>query len=251
MHKFGIDIFADGANSQEIIECNKFSWIRGFTTNPTLMRKAGVKNYETFAKTVLRNIKDKPVSFEVFANDVKGMERQARIISSWGPNAVVKIPVTNTRGIFTGELIYKLLKSRIPVNITAVMTRKQVSNCVESVPVCGTPCYISIFAGRIADTGRDPIPTFTYGKNLIVASGVNIKLIWASVREIINIEHAASTGCDIITVPGYFLKRMAVMLNKDLAEYSLETVKEFYADALSSKFTLKKPKGKVYLYGKV
>jgi len=231
----GIKIFADGAEKAGILEMYGNHMISGFTTNPTLMKKAGITDYRSFAIDILSHIKDRPLSFEVFSDDFSEMEWQAKEIASWGDNVYVKIPITNTKGESCVELVKRLAKSKVKVNVTALMTFEQVK---QIVPVLqkDVPAYISIFAGRVADTGRDPIPLM---KEIInyVKPYPNIEIIWASPREILNVIQADEIGCHIITVTNDILKKLNG-LGKDLNEYSLETVKMFYNDAKSAGFTL-------------
>lgn len=222
-----IKIFADGANLQEMLDAYQRGWAQGFTTNPTLMRKAGVTDYEKFAKEVLSEIRDLHISFEVFADDFSEMERQARKISQWGKNVYVKIPVTNTKGEFTGPLIQRLASDGIALNITAILTVEQVKR-VAAVLSSNTPSVVSVFAGRIADTGRDPIPIMKKSAD-ILKHLPKCELLWASSREVLNVIQAQECGCQIITVTNEILKKLE-MLGKDLTELSLETVKLFYQD---------------------
>jgi len=209
--------------------------IQGFTTNPTLMRKAGVTDYEKFARDILESIPDRPVSLEVFADDFSEMERQARKIASWGDHVHVKIPVTNTHGRPSLDLIRRLNQAGVKINVTALLTLAQVEGVVETLKD-GAPAYVSVFAGRIADTGRDPVPVMASAVR-VVATSPNIELIWASPRELLNIFQAESIGCHIITATTDILKKLD-LVGKDLDEYSLETVKMFYDDARQSTFEL-------------
>ena len=229
-----IKLFADGADIVEMMELRLNPHIAGFTTNPTLMRKAGVTDYKAFARTVLEAIPDKPISFEVFSDEFDEMERQAREISSWGPNVYVKIPITNTRKEPSIPLISHLAHTGIKVNVTAVMTLEQVS--VASLALyCGAPSYISVFAGRIADTGVDPVPLMVAALHRIHLCPA--ELIWASPREVFNVFEANRIGCHIITITSDLLRRLPI-LGRDLTEYSLETVKMFRRDALAAGFTI-------------
>jgi transaldolase len=233
--EFTIKLFADGADKQGILEMYANPLISGFTTNPTLMRKAGVTDYESFALDILSTIKDRSISFEVFADEFDEMEKQARLIASWGSNVMVKIPVTNTKGVFTGPLIKTLSNDGIPLNITAILTLEQVKQITKFL--CkDTPAIISVFAGRIADTGKDPIPMM---KKCLSALNKHPKaeLLWASPRELLNVIQANDIGCHIITATNDILKKLN-LLGKDLTEYSLETVKMFYDDASKAGFTL-------------
>jgi transaldolase len=203
-------------------------YIKGFTTNPTLLRKAGVSDYRAFAKEVLQVIRDRPISFEVFSDDFAEMERQAREIAAWGENVFVKIPVTNTRREPSYDLVRRLSHSGIRLNVTALMTLAQVRDVAECVSG-GAPCSISVFAGRIADTGRDPVPLMAAAVELLSAAP-NAELIWASPRELLNIFQADAIGCHIITVTNDILKKIP-LIGKDLGDYSLDTVKMFHEDS--------------------
>jgi transaldolase len=230
-----IKLFADGADLQGIREMYSNPMIKGFTTNPTLMRKAGIQDYKAFAQQVIKNIPDRPISFEVFADEFDEMERQALEISSWGKNINVKIPVTNTKRQFTGPLIEKLSSAGVKLNITAVMTLDQVqkiTNCLSPQ----TSAIISVFAGRIADTGIDPIPLMTHSID-IMREKPKAELIWASPRELLNIFQADSIGCHIITATNDILKKLS-LVDKNLEEYSLETVEMFYRDAKEAGYSI-------------
>src|SRR4051812_9439012 len=209
--------------------------IKGFTTNPTLMRKAGITDYQAFAREVLKVIPDRPVSFEVFADDFAEMESQALHIASWGKNVNVKIPVTNTKRQFSGALIERLSKAGVAVNVTAVMTLEQVERVTECLHV-DTPAIVSVFAGRIADTGRDPMPIMTNAVRIMKAKPKS-ELIWASPRELLNVFQADAVGCHIITATNDILKKLS-LVGKDLDTYSLETVEMFYKDAKAAGFTI-------------
>ena len=230
-----IKLFADGAEKAAMLEMYGKPWIRGFTTNPTLMRKAGIVDYAAFAKDILAAIPDRPISLEVFADDFPEMERQARLIASWGENVYVKIPVTNTRREPALDLICRLSHSGVQVNVTAILTLSQVRDVVQALGG-GAPACVSVFAGRIADTGRDPVPLMAAAVEM-VRSYPGIELIWASPRELLNIYQAEAIGCDIITATGDILKKLG-LVGKPLADYSLETVEMFYKDANSSGFAL-------------
>ena len=230
-----IKIFADGADLAGIKAMYQKPWIRGFTTNPTLMRKAGVTDYKGFALQVLEAVSDRPVSFEVFADDFDEMERQALEIASWGSNVNVKIPVTNTRRESACPLIDRLSHDGIKLNVTAMLTSEQVCRVVEAL-VGGAPANVSVFAGRIADTGVDPIPIMAHAVRLL-RPHPQIELIWASPRELLNVFQADAIGCHIITATPDILKKLS-LVGKDLAEYSLETVKMFADDAAKSGFRL-------------
>jgi transaldolase len=230
-----VKIFADGADRNAILELYKDPIIKGFTTNPTLMRKAGVENYEAFAKDILKTIKDRPISFEVFSDELPEMEVQAEKLASWGENVYVKIPVTNTRGESTVRLVERLAGKGIKVNVTALLTLEQVR--VMSLRLAGgPPATISVFAGRIADTGVDPVPLIRNALDL-VASHPNIELIWASPREVFNVVQADAIRCHIITVTTDILKKLP-MLGRDLSDLSLDTVKMFYKDAAAAGYRL-------------
>ena len=209
--------------------------IRGFTTNPTLMRAAGIEDYESFALDVLSLVPDLPISFEVFSDDFDDMERQARKISSWGDNVYVKIPVTNTRGDDSSDLQRRLADQGVKVNVTALLTLAQVERVATNLRA-GPPAYISMFAGRIADTGRDPVPIMVEALGLVRARE-NIELIWASPREILNLVQAREIGCHIITITHDLLKKMA-LLGKSLEQFSLETVQMFHRDAAAAGYSL-------------
>lgn len=237
---FKVKLYADGADKELIFKINKNKLCSGFTTNPTLMRKDGVKDYKKFAINILKKIKTKPVSFECFADEFEEIEKQARIIQSWSKNAFVKIPVTNTRGIECYDTITRLSRDNINLNITAVFTYDQCKKIIKSISNSNKSCniIISIFAGRIADTGRDPIPILKKCVKLIKKTKFkNLKLLWASPREILNIYQADTLGVDIITVPYLFFEKIKLK-NKNLNNYSIETVKMFYNDALKSRYKI-------------
>jgi transaldolase len=227
-------IFADGADLKSMIKLNNLSFVSGLTTNPSLMKKAGIKDYEKFAKSVLRKIKKKPVSFEVFSDDHEEMYFQAKKISSWGENAYAKIPVCNTKKKYSYQLIRKLSNEGIKINITAIMSKNQIKNVYKSLnKSCSS--FISIFAGRIADTGVDPSDIIKYA--IKINKKYNTEIIWASTRELFNIFQCASLGCDIITVPSDIIKKLN-NLGKNLEEFSLDTVKMFYSDATLANYKL-------------
>jgi len=230
-----IKIFADGADFDEMCSLADLEWIKGLTTNPTLMAKAGIKNYEAFAKNVLEYITHKPISFEVFSDEHNEMEIQARKISTWGNNVYVKIPVTNTKGVFSGPTIKKLSSDGIKVNVTAIFTVEQVQMVCDCLYE-GVPSNVSVFAGRIADAGLDPIPFIQESLSLVNSVGLS-ELIWASPREIYNIVQADQINCHIITVTASLLKKLP-NLGKDLNDFSLDTVKMFYNDARNSGYSL-------------
>jgi len=223
-----VSVFSDGADLPGILEMYARPWIRGFTTNPTLMRKAGVRNYEAFARSLLHAVPDRPVSLEVFAEDEAGMEMQALTIATWGANVNVKIPVTNREGVFLGPLIRRLGEAGVVVNVTAVFTLQQVEHVVQALAP-ETAAIVSIFAGRIADTGLDPVPLMTAAKR-ILGWRPKAQLLWASPRELLNVFQAADAGCDIITLPPEMLRKVE-LLGRDLQQYSLETVEMFHHDA--------------------
>jgi transaldolase len=235
IEELNVKIFADGADKEGILEMYAKTFIKGFTTNPTLMRKAGISDYRAFAKEILQAISDRPISFEVFSDEFQDMERQALEISSWGDNVYVKIPVTNTRGQPCYELVRKLTKSGVKVNVTALMTLDQVRDVVAVLDP-ETPSYVSVFAGRIADTGRDPVPLMAAAVE-ILKTIPKAELIWASPRELLNIFQADTLGCHVITVTNDTLKKL-VLIGRDLNDYSLETVKMFFEDAKGAGFEL-------------
>jgi transaldolase len=230
-----VKIFADGADLSAMVEMARRPYIAGLTTNPTLMRKAGITDYRAFARQVLAAITDKPISFEVFSDEFDDMHRQALEIASWGKNVFVKIPVTNTRAEPADDLIASLAKAGVKLNVTAVMTVQQVQR-VSVALGNNAPSNISVFAGRIADTGRDPLPLLSQCV-AIMSKHRNQELIWASPRELLNIFQADKLGCHIITVTNDILKKLD-LIDKDLGGYSLDTVKMFYEDAKAAGFTL-------------
>jgi transaldolase len=231
-----IKIFADGASLPPMLEAARDPRIAGFTTNPTLMRKAGISDYRGFAKEVLAAIRDKPISFEVFADDIPEMRRQARDIASWGNNVYVKIPVTNTKRESTEALVRELATGGVKLNVTAICTLDQVRDVARAL-AGGAPSVVSVFAGRIADTGRDPIPLMKEALQICRASAPSAELLWASPRELLNIVQAAEIGCDIITVTPDLLKKLE-LVGKDLGEFSLDTVKMFHRDAADAGYEL-------------
>ena len=230
-----VKIFADGADLESLLALAENPWIAGFTTNPTLMRKAGLTDYPGFAREVLRTITDRPISFEVFADDLPTIRAQALEIASWGPNVYVKIPITTTSGQSTAEVTRDLSAQGVQVNVTALMTLRQVEETVAAV-ADGAPSCISLFAGRIADTGVDPVP-MVRDAVAALAAAPRAELIWASPREVLNIVQASETGCHIITVTHDLLAKLGG-LGKDLDRFSLETVKMFHDDAAASGFSL-------------
>jgi len=230
-----VKIFADGAEKAGMLDMYAKPYIKGLTTNPTLMKKVGITDYRAFCKDILTSIKDKPLSFEVFSDDFSEMERQALEIASWGENVYVKVPITNTRKEVIYALIRKLVMKKVKLNVTALMTLDQVKGTVDALDPT-VPSYISVFAGRIADTGRDPLPLMV---DSLKAMGKNPKaeLIWASPRELLNIFQADEIGCHIITVTNDILKKLS-LVGYDLSDYSLDTVKMFYQDGLAAGFKL-------------
>ena len=230
-----VKIFADGADVAGMVELYRKPYIKGFTTNPTLMRKSGISDYRAFALQVLQAIPDRPISFEVFSDEFDDMERQAREIASWGDHVYVKIPVTNTRRESACDLVRRLSHAGVKLNVTALLTLDQVRDVTAAV-AGGAPACISVFAGRIADTGYDPVPLMAAAVELMRLAP-NAELIWASPRELLNIFHADAIGCHIITVTHDILKKLS-LVGYDLGEYSLDTVKMFHADAKQAGFNL-------------
>ena len=230
-----VKLFADGADLAGIKAMYANPLIKGFTTNPTLMRKAGITDYKAFALDVLKIVPDRPVSFEVFADEFDEMERQALEIASWGKNVNVKIPVTNTRREFAGRLIRSLAKAGVALNITAIMTLEQV-RAVNEMLVDGVSAIVSVFAGRIADTGVDPMPIMREALE-ILKDRPSAELLWASPRELLNIIHADEVGCHIITATNDILAKLA-LIGKDHGDYSLDTVKMFYKDATAAGYSI-------------
>lgn len=235
LKKLHVKLFADGADLAGMLEMYSKPYIQGLTTNPTLMKKAGITNYEKFARDVLLRISDKPISFEVFSDDLNEMIIQARKISGWGSNVYVKIPITNTQGISTLPIIETLTQENIKINVTAIMTVDQVKEI--SIALNSTvPSYVSVFAGRISDTGVNPIPTMIEILQ-VLASNKNAEVIWASPRELLNVFQANEIGCHIITATNDILTKLK-LLGKDLTEYSLETVEMFHNDAVSAGYSI-------------
>lgn len=230
-----VKLFADGADLEGMLEMNQKKFISGFTTNPTLMRKAGIDNYETFAKKVLDSITDKPVSFEVFSDDLDEMYSQAKIISSWAPNVYVKIPISNTLGDKTLKVVRRLSDDGLNLNITAIMTKKQLDELSLYLNP-NSKSFVSIFAGRIADTGRDPVEYITHGVDLFRGKE-NVEIIWASPRELYNVVQADKSGCHIITATSEILNKLHG-IGKDLSEFSLDTVKMFRNDAVMAGYSI-------------
>jgi transaldolase len=233
-----IKIFADGADFDGIMAMIKNPLVKGFTTNPTLMRKAGVTDYETFARKLLKFVTRAPISFEVFADDFPSMIEQGRIIGSWGGNVNVKVPVTNTKGEFAGDVIRALSTEGIVLNVTAIMTVDQVRDVAEALDP-STPAIVSVFAGRVADTGRDPVPHMSACKKAL-SSRPKAELLWASPRELLNIFQADEIGCDIITVTNDVIEKLK-LVGKDLNDYSRETVQMFHRDATAAGFSIDPP----------
>jgi len=230
-----VKIFADGADLKIIADLARNPLVKGFTTNPTLMRKAGVVDYRAFALEMLKVVGGRPVSFEVFSDDFAGMEAQARAIATWGKNVYVKIPVTNTRREFAGDLIRRLAGAGVQLNVTAILTNQQVKDVLASLSP-KTASYVSVFAGRIADTGRDPVPLMAEAVALLKANP-KAELIWASPRELLNIFQADDIGCQVITVTSDILNKLS-LVGKSLDEYSLDTVKMFFNDAKAAGFSI-------------
>lgn len=234
--KLRVKIFADGADFEGIMKMYANPAIKGFTTNPTLMRKAGITDYEAFGRKLLAAIPDRPVSLEVFADDFDEMERQALAIASWGKNVNVKIPVTNTKREFAGPLIKKLSAAGVAVNVTAIFTLDQVQRVTDCLHE-NTPAIVSVFAGRVADTGIDPVPLMAEAVRILKAKP-KAELIWASPRELLNVFQADAIGCHIITVTNDIIAKLA-LVGKNQDDYSLETVQMFYRDASAAGYTIK------------
>jgi len=232
-----IKIFADGANIEDIIELNKLDYVSGFTTNPSLMKKAGINDYKSFALEVVKFVKDKPISFEVFADDLKEIEEQALIINEWGKNINVKIPITNTKGVSTADIISRLSEKGVFFNVTAIFNLSQIKKILKELKN-DKKVILSVFAGRIADTGVDPEPVMSEIVNYS-KSHKKAEILWASPRELINIYQADKTGCHIITVQKEIINKIK-LIGKDLNEYSLETIKMFYKDATEAGFKIVK-----------
>ena len=233
--QFKIKLYADGADLEGMIEEYKKGIASGFTTNPTLMKKAGVKSYEEFAKAALKAIPDLPISFEVFSDDFAGMEREARKIAGWGQNVYIKIPVTSTKGESTALLVKKLSHDGLKLNVTAILTVEQVKTVAKALSPA-TPSIVSVFAGRIADTGVDPMPIMKESVKTL-KSNPKAELLWASTRELLNLVQAESCGCHIITITNDILKKVP-LVGKDLSDLSLETVQMFYSDAQSAGYKI-------------
>ena len=230
-----VKIFADGADKAGMLEMYAKPYVKGLTTNPTLMKKAGITDYRAFCKDILTHIKDKPLSFEVFSDDFAEMERQALEIASWGNNVYVKIPVTNTKKETCYALVKKLAAQKVKLNVTALMTLTQVRDVVAVLNPT-VPSYVSVFAGRIADTGRDPVPIMAAAVEILKLAPAS-ELIWASPRELLNIYQADEIGCQVITVTNDIIKKLS-LVGYDLDEFSLDTVKMFYNDAVSANFKI-------------
>ena len=233
--KLNVKLFADGADRKQILKARANPLIRGFTTNPTLMRGAGVTDYELFARDILNEVPDRPFSFEVLADEFSDMERQARKIAGWAENVYVKIPVTNTRRESSMDLVQRLSHSGLKVNVTAVLTLDQVRNSVAAL-AGGEPAIVSVFAGRIADTGCDPLATMAAAVQL-ASTHPNIEIMWASSRELLNVFQANDIGCHIITMTDNLLSKLG-SVGKDLDDFSLETVLMFFNDAVQSGYQL-------------
>ena len=231
-----VKLFSDGADLAGIMEMAAKPWVRGFTTNPTLMRKAGVENYEAFARALLLAVPDRPISFEVFADCEMEMELQALAVATWGANVNVKVPATDRAGVFPGRLIRRLSDAGVTLNVTAILTLEQVERVAEELNP-ETPAIMSVFAGRIADTGVDPVPTMMEAKRLL-RRRPRAELLWASPREVLNIFQAEDAGCDIVTVPPELLRKLELTVGKDLAAYSRETVEMFHRDAQAAAYEI-------------
>ena len=231
-----VKIYADGADKAGMLQMNANPIIKGMTTNPSLMRKAGLKDFEAFARDILESITEKPISFEVFSDDFPGMRKQAMKISSWGKNVYVKIPITNTRGEPALPLVRELSSEGMKLNITAIATLDQVAGVADALDP-KVPSVVSVIAGRIADSGVDPIPHMRESKRRLAALP-HAELLWASVREVLNIYQADDCGCDIVTVPHEILHKAQKLAGTELKELSLDTVKMFATDAAAARFTL-------------
>ena len=231
-----VKVYADGADKQGMLQLNANPLIKGMTTNPTLMRKAGLKDFEAFARDILQGITEKPISFEVFSDEFSEMRRQAMKIKDWGKNVYVKIPITNTRAESALPLIRELASEGVKLNVTAILTLEQVGGVAKALDA-KVPSVVSVFAGRIADTGVDPMPHMRESKKLL-AGLPRAELLWASVREVLNIFQADDCGCDIVTVPHDILTKAQKLAGMGLKELSLDTVKMFAADADAAGFTL-------------
>jgi transaldolase len=230
-----VRIFADGADTAGILELARLPFVAGFTTNPTLMRRAGVADYRAFARDVLAAVPERPVSFEVIADEFDAMARQARAIAGWGPNVFVKIPVTNTRGEPALDLVRLLAREGVRLNVTALMTLEQVRAVADAL-ADGPASFVSVFAGRVADTGRDPVPLMAEAVQ-VLGPYPQQRLIWASPREVLNVLQADAVGCHVITATSALIQKLP-LVGRDLADYSLETVREFQADARKAGYQL-------------
>ena len=235
-----VKIFADSADRARMLELSAKPYVRGLTTNPTLLRRAGVTDYRAFARDILSAITAKPVCFEVLADDFTEMERQALEIASWGENVYVKIPVTNTRRASSVPLIKRLAQRAVKLNVTAVMTLEQLSEILPALNPA-TPSFVSVFAGRIADTGIDPLPLMARAAEMLKTTNGNSELVWASSRELLNIFQANAVGCHVITVTPELLAKLA-MVGKDLDDLSLETVRMFRQDAVNAGYSIETSK---------
>ncbi|MBC7386682.1 MAG: transaldolase [Cryobacterium sp.] len=231
-----IKIYSDGADRAQILEMNGNPKIAGITTNPSLMRKAGVTDYEGYCREILSSVTEKPISFEVFADEIAEMKRQALAIAKWGKNIYVKIPITNSLGESTLSLVKELSHEGVKLNVTALFTIEQVQGTCDAVKG-GAGALVSVFAGRLADTGVDPMPLMRASKAICVAAGKDVELLWASTREVYNIVQAEEAGCDIITAPADIIKKMSGF-GKTAIEMSLDTVKTFKADSEAAGFRL-------------
>jgi transaldolase len=236
LEKLPIKIFADGADLEGIIDLYRKPYIKGLTTNPTLMRKVGVTDYEAFARSVLETVTEKPISFEVFSDEFPEMRRQALKIRDWQDNVYIKIPITNTKGESALSLIADLARESVKLNVTAILTMEQVKGVTGALRP-EVPAVVSVFAGRIADTGVDPMPIMKESLKIVRALP-QAELLWASVREVLNIFQAADCGCHIVTVPHDILAKASKLGGMDLGELSLDTVRMFYQDAVAAGFNL-------------
>ena len=231
-----VKIYADGADKAGILDLYAKPYIKGLTTNPSLMKKAGIKDYEAFAKDILQTVTAKPISLEVFTDDIVDMKRQALMITSWGKNVYTKIPITNSKGESCLPLIKELAQQGVKLNVTALLTLKQVCDTLDALNHT-TPAVVSVFAGRIADTGVDPCPIMRDATTLMRGRS-NLELLWASTREVHNIFQADACGCKIVTVPNDIIAKAVKMVGMDLTELSLDTVKMFRKDAIDAGYTL-------------
>jgi transaldolase len=231
-----IKIYSDGADRASLLEMNGNPKITGITTNPSLMRKAGITDYPGFCKEILTHVTEKPISFEVFADEIPEMKRQALEIKTWGKNVYVKIPIMNSKGQSTLELVRELSHAGVKLNITALLTLEQVRGTCDAVKG-GAPALVSVFAGRLADTGRDPMPLMRASRDLCVAAGKDVELLWASTREVYNIVQAEEAGCHIITAPADIIKKMSGF-GKEPLDVSLDTVQTFKKDSEAAGFKL-------------